>query len=883
MNNSIKRLLGLLVLTMILIIPFNVEAKNYKVVLSYFAQEGKVLSGNIEVYNNIVFEKDGIKADVTYKSTDTINHINSLDKKTTFTLKKSNKVQAKNKEWYGRKYTDDSKVYFSNAEKYKASDIIKKLEIDTSIYSEGESIEVFLYANYSNTTTSSTEQADKKIAVKSIKLNTSSKTIKVGDTFTLKETITPSDATNKDVTWKSSDTKIATVDSNGKVKGIKKGTTTITVSSNNGKTATCKVIVSGDNKIIFRYHKTGGTITPTTTNGNWDANSDGTIRSTIYSNSYSYDFHTASLNDKINIFDYNNPSYLKITKSGYIAEKNKEWCTKDKKVCFNQYSGLYTGEDIVKAVNCDLAKEDCIVNLYVNWLKPDQSIYYDDNHELGIGLFFTSLIKSDSTATGGYSREVDHRIGLYATNNGTSFKYIGETGIQGRDPDIINKNGVFYMLTTSNTKSENIVFNVYKSIDLVNWTEKNQLYKVGKNPKNTKNIAGNTWGANWVEIGNDLYVILATARYDDKGNKIIINEDNHLVAINQNGAVQYYINSDGSHQSNKAKAEKFNAPWKPYPMFDTFIMKVTDFGSNSNQEDINTQNLKFGTPQKIKFNGGKTWRSRIGADILKGSNNYVLYVKTDPFGSIERWTSNSLTGNWTRVDEGITQKETVNKAYTCIGKKVNHFEGNFFEKFNNNYVFYSDHYIYNNASEIHNNNNVRNNVDGIYYTITGNNIFGSNHIEYNNFRKVSISNVEMRPINQSSSIRNGTVKRIKTTTGKEKVRKASKHVISYTVEKDGSKKIIIIKSNRAISKTNNTDSIHNWSTKGWKYLSSIVNDSRVSSSKQAHYKNLLSSKARSYDQTFIYKVYESNKDINEIVKLTDKVGKYSLITIQEKN
>ncbi|MBQ9361437.1 MAG: Ig-like domain-containing protein, partial [Lachnospiraceae bacterium] len=51
--------------------------------------------------------------------------------------------------------------------------------------------------------------------------------------------------TTKNVTWKSSNKKVATVDKNGKVKGIKKGTATVTVTTKDGKKkAVCKVTVN---------------------------------------------------------------------------------------------------------------------------------------------------------------------------------------------------------------------------------------------------------------------------------------------------------------------------------------------------------------------------------------------------------------------------------------------------------------------------------------------------------------------------------------------------------------------------------------------------------------------------------------------------------------
>lgn len=81
--------------------------------------------------------------------------------------------------------------------------------------------------------------------VKSMKLNAKSKTLKVKKSFKLKATITPKNATNKKVTYKSSNTKVATVSSSGNVKAKKKGKATITVTSKSNPKVkkTCKITV----------------------------------------------------------------------------------------------------------------------------------------------------------------------------------------------------------------------------------------------------------------------------------------------------------------------------------------------------------------------------------------------------------------------------------------------------------------------------------------------------------------------------------------------------------------------------------------------------------------------------------------------------------------
>ena len=78
-----------------------------------------------------------------------------------------------------------------------------------------------------------------------ISLNKSSLSLNGGESFELKAKITPSDAFNKEIIWESSDPSVATVDQNGVVTALKKGTATITVTANDGSgvTQTCKVTV----------------------------------------------------------------------------------------------------------------------------------------------------------------------------------------------------------------------------------------------------------------------------------------------------------------------------------------------------------------------------------------------------------------------------------------------------------------------------------------------------------------------------------------------------------------------------------------------------------------------------------------------------------------
>lgn len=84
------------------------------------------------------------------------------------------------------------------------------------------------------------------VRVTGVTLNQSTITLRTSGTTTqqLTATITPSNATNKNVTWTSNNTGIATVSDNGLVTAVAPGTTTVTVTTEDGGyTATCTVKV----------------------------------------------------------------------------------------------------------------------------------------------------------------------------------------------------------------------------------------------------------------------------------------------------------------------------------------------------------------------------------------------------------------------------------------------------------------------------------------------------------------------------------------------------------------------------------------------------------------------------------------------------------------
>ncbi len=81
--------------------------------------------------------------------------------------------------------------------------------------------------------------------VESVSLDRTEYEMTEGDTATLVATIKPDNATNKNVSWSSSDESIATVSDEGKVTAIKAGTAVITVTTEDGnKTAECSITIT---------------------------------------------------------------------------------------------------------------------------------------------------------------------------------------------------------------------------------------------------------------------------------------------------------------------------------------------------------------------------------------------------------------------------------------------------------------------------------------------------------------------------------------------------------------------------------------------------------------------------------------------------------------
>ncbi len=107
------------------------------------------------------------------------------------------------------------------------------------------------------------------ILVDSITLNKTTLTLDEASSETLTVTISPTNATNKEVTWSTSKSSVATVDTTGKITAVAEGTATITATAKDGsgKSASCTVTVESTIKAEYVNY-------PIDLNGDGDTTND---------------------------------------------------------------------------------------------------------------------------------------------------------------------------------------------------------------------------------------------------------------------------------------------------------------------------------------------------------------------------------------------------------------------------------------------------------------------------------------------------------------------------------------------------------------------------------------------------------------------------------
>ena len=162
--------------------------------------------------------------------------------------------------WEGYSYADSMNFAYSTrpsgAVDAPAANVTFKINGKTTtidLYTSGDGISDWAPDdNNANEMLVQTEVEIPKVAVSGITLNNSTLSLTTGQNFTLQAMLSPSNATNKEVTWESSDAGVAAVSKDGVVTAKKAGKATIVAKAadESGKYASCVVTVTEAKKEV---------------------------------------------------------------------------------------------------------------------------------------------------------------------------------------------------------------------------------------------------------------------------------------------------------------------------------------------------------------------------------------------------------------------------------------------------------------------------------------------------------------------------------------------------------------------------------------------------------------------------------------------------------
>ena len=166
-------------------------------------------------------------------------------------------------------------------------------------------------------------------SVTGVKLNVTSLTISVGKNGSLSAIVSPSDATNKAVTWSSSNESVALVSSKGKVVGVGVGSAVITVTTQDGnKTAMANVTVKRASSSSSSGSSSGSSSSGGSSSGSSSKykkvtkisiNSDDFTVKVGNTKSLTYTISPSNATNKKVSWDTSNPSVAKVNSAGKVT------------------------------------------------------------------------------------------------------------------------------------------------------------------------------------------------------------------------------------------------------------------------------------------------------------------------------------------------------------------------------------------------------------------------------------------------------------------------------------------------------------------------------------------------------------------------------------
>ena len=201
------------------------------------------------------------------------------------------------------------------------------------------------------TATCIVEVVNDAVNVNKITLSTAKQTINVGTTTQIKAKIEPSNATNRELVWSSSDPSVATVNSSGVVKGIKDGTVTITAKTKDGT-----VVAS----ITITVKK---------------------AEPTIESISFSQNTVSVKKDDTLGLIPIVTPSELSSSKLNWESS-NPSIATVDEN---GKVTGVSVGETVITVTSSNGKKATCTVNVTTDDIDVQKIILTPREKTIGNG------------------------------------------------------------------------------------------------------------------------------------------------------------------------------------------------------------------------------------------------------------------------------------------------------------------------------------------------------------------------------------------------------------------------------------------------------------------------------------------------------------------
>ena len=637
-----KKIITILIITLG-ILTINVDAK--EIDIYFYPNGGSVTTNNFNInsYGYINYNNSDYYAKYTDKNT--IKNINSIEGKI-FSVKKNKTSQVKGREWYFYNYEDGKYYYFNEAKTYKVNSILEQLGVYDSFYS------IDLYANWesnkktggidiktggSNESTTTTPTKNNKKAT-SFSISTKKTKINIGKSTVATATFKPSGAKSEKITWTSSNKKIATVDKNGKIIGIKKGTATITASTKKLGKKTIKITVTKKHNVHIKYNANGGKIISDKQNLK--------IKNNIIKDETGNSLEQLIPNEEKltsnGLIDTNNPNYLELSKANKIIEKGKEWNTKK-----NGKGKTYSQDKQYDSSEfCDSSNKDCDVTLYANWqnhsfdiyayteIKGPTAQYFDVKN----GYIYLSKPKKSSCKNNNCNNNKKDLINV-KTVDIYRYKKDNSKLLQNPEKMTITNSGhgtTFHVLNNgkllvgiSNSNKNNGL----KKLSNGNWIGNSSAigiisFKEGTidatKIKNTINFKGKVVSIDFDEEKKIMLISGKIYKYTNKNNKIIINKNNIEKINKYKGGQGSAFNKNTFYHLKNDKFQSYKYNRKIETTYTINKEKIQKALNNANIE-LTLNNKNPFEPEGIKIINKKIY---IGVRITddKGKRYFVLLI-----------------------------------------------------------------------------------------------------------------------------------------------------------------------------------------------------------------------------------------------------------------